>query len=137
MMFHYYIKADKKFIHSEDELWQLCKDTRIAEFMKIKNGLISFKERYGAEICCNLIEELSKKQKKKCPILTVVIDTYESLEKIVRVLTYQGYHSLAPADLKKELKEIGDRYSELRSDINFSDAALQSKLEWLIKTLKK
>ena len=57
----------------------------------------------------------------------------------VRVLTYQGRIELASeadADLVPHLREISERYEELKSVHSFSAAGLTAKSEWLSRYLR-
>ena len=57
----------------------------------------------------------------------------------VRVLTYRGrieWASEADADLAPHLREIAERYEELKSVNDFTTAGLTAKSEWLARYLQ-
>ena len=57
----------------------------------------------------------------------------------VRVLTYQGrieWASASDVDLVPHLREISDRYEELKGVNDFRTAGLTAKSEWLAKYMR-
>ena len=55
---------------------------------------------------------------------------------VVRVLTYQGRIEYADADLVPHLREIYDRYEELKGGNDFATAGLTARSEWLARYMK-
>lgn len=53
----------------------------------------------------------------------------------VRVLTHQGHNDTAEEDLIPHLREISERYSELKRTHDFMTSARIAKAEWLARFL--
>ena len=57
--------------------------------------------------------------------------TFENFSFIVRVLSHQGHRNTADDDIQPALKEIGDRYSELKRNNDFRTSYQIAASEWL------
>jgi hypothetical protein len=59
-----------------------------------------------------------------------------NLELFIRVLTNQQRSQYSDDDLKPHLKEISERYSELKGVNGFEESALIARMEWAKRFLK-
>lgn len=132
----YYVKLipSGEFVSDTHEFVEIIEvNSFLQKAYFIDDNKIAFKNRESASFFINYI---AVKKNMQYEDFLIVPKQHLALETVVRVLSNQGPMDFADEDIQPHLTDISKKYGDYRSQMAFTDAAMLSRLDWLLQFIK-